>query len=280
MDKLVSIIIPTYNRAPQLRRALESITRQQEFPPEEVEVIVVDDCSTDGTWDSLISGWVIPQRLPGLRITHTHRQSGSPVIPRNIGCRMARGEYLATLDSDDTWDSRKLTIQLQWMDITGAAISYTDAHIHYPDGRRELWSKTSTCHSGRVFPYLIRKNFMPTSTVVIRRDIWEQYGPMDISLDVSHDWDLWLKVAHEYEVHFIDAPLCTLYLLEGSVISQIHRRRVESRQVVQKWMPHVDGMWYRKVLLYYYLMEVFDILPRSWQQWLRDRWYNQARFLK
>jgi len=271
---VVSVILPTYNRVDRLAVAMASVKRQT-F--EDWELIIVDDCSTDNT-KQVISSW----KYTDDRIRHleTRKNSGSPVIPRNLGCGHAFGKYLAFLDSDDSWRKEKLETQVGYLEATGEAFSYHDLLVRYEDRRSSVfWSKMSTCHSGEVFPFLLKKNFVPTSSVVIRKDVYDKYGPMDMSLDISHDWDLWLKVAFEYQLHFIpDILVGTLDIHSGTVISEAHKRRKESRRVVKRWTPYVDGMWYRKIMLYYYVMEIFDILPYSWQQRIRARWYKQERY--
>jgi hypothetical protein len=151
-------------------------------------------------------------------------------------------------------------------------ITYLDSPL------RERWSNLSACHSGEVFNFLLRKNFIPTSSVIIRTDIYYKYGPMDLSLTIAHDWDLWLKIAFENPIVFTDGPLGRLLMHKDSVIWKVHKRRRESRRIIRRWLPYVDGMWYRKVVLYYYLMEIFDILPEEWQCRLRRWWYSREKY--
>ncbi len=99
-----------------------------------------------------------------------------------------------------------------------------------------------------------------------------------MSLEISHDWDLWLRIAHENNIHYINSVLGTLNLHEGSVITEIHKRRKECRKIIKKWVQYVDGIYYRKVMLYYYLMEIFDILPKKIRKSIRSAWYRRDKY--
>lgn len=275
MKPLVSIITPTFNRVDMLGAAINSV-KNQTF--QDWELVVVDDCSTDNTIQVATSHQATDPRIRYLR---TRKNSGSPVIPRNWGVREAKGKYVAFLDSDDLWHHEKLATQVGYLEVIGEVFSYHDIVVKYVDrgGESEVWSKMSTCHSGSVFPHLLRKNFIPTSSVLIRKYAYLHHGGMDMSFDISHDWDLWLRVAFENDLHFIPDILAgTLVIHHGSVISEVHKRRRESRRVIRKWLPYVDGLYYRKVMLYYYLMEVIDLFPTFIQERLRGWWYEQERY--
>lgn len=270
-NPLVSIVIPVFNRPREIMRAMDSVYVQT---LKDYEIIIVDDYSTDKT-----SEWLEDLYRMGADywLFRTGKNSGSPVIPRNYGVRQARGQYVAFLDSDDWWHPNKLEAQVGFMQVTGGVLSFHDLIVEYPT-YNEQWSRMSTPFDGRdAWHFLLKKNFIPTSSVMMVR---EYYQPMDMSLDVSHDWDLWLKIAYEYPIYYLGEVLGVLTMGDGSVITEVHKRRKESRRVIRRWMQQADGMWYRKVMLYYYLMELFDILPRSWQGRIRARWYNQKKYLK
>ena len=273
---LVSIITPTFNRVDMLGAAINTVKNQT---LKDWEMVVIDDCSTDNTAQVVGSHQVTDNRITYYGFS---KNSGSPVVPRNKGVALAKGKYVAFLDSDDLWHPEKLATQVGYLETIGECFSYHDILVKYVDreGRDSgVWSKMSTCHSGPVFTHLLRKNFVPTSSVLITKEAYLRYGGMDMSLDISHDWDLWLRVAFENDIHFIPDILAgTLLIHWSSVISEVHKRRRESRRVIRKWLPYVDGMYYRKVMLYYYLMEVVDILPTFVQERLRAWWYEQSHY--
>ncbi len=271
---LVSVIIPTYNRVFDLVTAIRSVLNQtfRDF-----EILIVDDNSTDNTREVVASLRRVDRRI---MYGGMARNSGSPVNPRNTGCANSRGKYLAFLDSDDAWEPDKLEIQVGYLEVTGEVFSYHNVLVKYSDlGEDELWSRMSTCFSGEVFEVLLRKNFVSTSSVLMRKSVYNEFGPMDWRFTVSHDWDLWLKIASKYQFHYIPDILGgTLSVHRGSVISEAHKRRVESRTIVRKWKDSVNKRWYYKIMLYYYLMEVFDVLPGFAKKGLRAWWYEQERY--
>jgi len=274
----ISIIMPVYNAQDSIVKAIESIQRQT-F--QDWELIIVDDGSTDNT-RSLIKEKVVKEKGRIISINRI-KNSGSPVIPRNQGVKWTLGKYLCFLDGDDYWFEDKLEAQLGYMKTVGAVFCYHDLKVYFIDEnqnpvREELWSQTAAPHDGHVFDFLLRKNFTPTSSIMMRKSLWEGYGPMDISLDVSHDWDLWLKIAFANQITCLNEVLGVLIRKEGTVIGDSHKRRKESRKVINRWVSYMDGMWYRKIMLYYFVMEIFDILPGSWQRWIRKIWYGQKRY--
>ena len=109
-NKLVSIITPCYNAASVLSETIGSV-RAQTYG--EWEMLVVDDCSTDGS-DKIAQEYA--RRDPRIRYLKTERPSGSPTVPRNLGLEAARGEYVAFLDADDLWLPEKLEEQVRFLE--------------------------------------------------------------------------------------------------------------------------------------------------------------------
>ena len=125
----ISVITPTHNGAQYLRQALDSVLGQsfQDF-----EHIIVDDCSTDGSWDLLqkLGGdypWLKPVRL---------EQNAGPIVARNRAIEMAQGRFLAFLDVDDFWLPHKLKKQIEFMLSNGCALSFSDYRFVSEDGKR------------------------------------------------------------------------------------------------------------------------------------------------
>ena len=189
---LVSVVIPTYNRAALLREAVASVLRQCYAP---LELIVVDDGSTDATVACL-------RPLRELRIVRQDH-TGMPGQARNAGARVARGEYLAFLDSDDLWLPHKLAVQVAAAVAAGDAINHT----------RERWLRGARVvaqrgqrhrRSGDLFADSLRKCIIGPSTVLLRRAAFEEAGGFREDLEIAEDYELWLRLTACHRVGYVD----------------------------------------------------------------------------
>ena len=189
---LVSVVIPTYNRAALLREAVASVLSQSYAP---LELIVVDDGSTDATAAFLKSC----QAARLIRQDHT----GMPGQARNAGARVARGEYLAFLDSDDLWLPHKLAVQVAAAQTAGYAITHT----------RERWVRSGRVvsqrgqrhrRSGDLFMDSLRKCIIGPSTVLLRRAVFAAVGGFREDLEIAEDYELWLRLTAHYPVGYVE----------------------------------------------------------------------------
>jgi glycosyltransferase involved in cell wall biosynthesis len=190
----VSVIVPTYNRAQDLRRCLESLVRQT---LRDFEVIVCDDGSTDGTRE------VVDAYRERLSLTfHWAENYGGPARPRNAGLQLARADYVAFLDSDDWWAAGKLEQSLRRLNA-GADIIYHDLYMVRSLQQRFYLRRVRTRPlAAPVFEDLLRHgNTVPNSSVVVRRDLMKKVGGFseDRSLIAWEDYDAWLRLARVTE---------------------------------------------------------------------------------
>jgi glycosyltransferase involved in cell wall biosynthesis len=187
---LVSVVIPTFNRAQDLRRCLDSLVAQS-F--KKFEVLVCDDGSTDNS-ESVAQEYCA--RLD-LRF-ETAENFGGPARPRNRGISLARGSYVAFLDSDDWWAPEKLTLSVERLE-KGAEVVYHDMflarHIgqeHFPD------QLVSSEPRSTMFDSLLCCGMsIPNSSVVVRKELLERIGGIseDTSLISVEDYDTWVRIA-------------------------------------------------------------------------------------
>ena len=195
----VSVVIPNYNRGPLLRAAVASALDSGDV---EVEVLVCDDGSSDGSKDVVREiGDERVRWLPGAR-------SGGPAGPRNRGIRAAGGEWVAFLDSDDTWVRGKLAAQLDEIDASGATACATNANRCLP-GREEP--------VGTLYPLLpptitladqLSANLVVTSSVLVSTAKVREAGgfPERPSRTIYEDYALWLRLAQLGPICALDAP--------------------------------------------------------------------------
>ena len=196
----ISLIIPTYNRCSLLKRALDSVFEQSRKPD---EIIVVDDGSTDNTAEMLAD------EFPQLSII---RQSNKGVCAaRNAGIQQAQGEWIALLDSDDTWQAEKLAIQLGALQQSpGTKVCHTE-EIWIRKGVRVNAMHKHKKAGGWIFKQCLPLCAMSPSSIMIHRSVFDDVGLFDESLPACEDYDLWLRISAKYPVLFIDQPLINKY---------------------------------------------------------------------
>jgi glycosyltransferase involved in cell wall biosynthesis len=189
MNPLVSIIIPTYNRAKDLKRALQSVFGQT-FT--NWEIVVVDNHSVDNT-DSLIKSF----NNQNIKLFKIHNE-GIISASRNLGLKHALGEYIAFLDSDDWWLPKKLEESIKYM-IQGADIVYHDLfYVTKPD-QSFNWRRVRgrKLKSPIFYDLLVNGNALPNSSVVVRKKLLKEIKGLSEDKDIvsSEDYDAWLRIA-------------------------------------------------------------------------------------
>jgi len=189
---LISVIIPTFNRRDFLVAAVDSVVSQT-FG--DFELIVVDDGSTDGTGD-------VMARYAD-RVIYVVQENRGVSAARNHGIDLARGEYISFLDSDDLWMPTKLEKQVKFFQgHPSAQVCYTD-ELWIRRGRQVNPRKRHAKHSGWIYAHCLPLCIISPSSVCLRREVLDTVGYFDPELPVCEDYDLWLRVAARYPVHFI-----------------------------------------------------------------------------
>jgi glycosyltransferase involved in cell wall biosynthesis len=207
---LISVIIPSHNRASTLPRALDSVLAQTE-PAH--EIIVVDDGSQDET-SSLLT-----RRYPDCRYLYQPNRGVSSA--RNLGIAQARGEWIALLDSDDAWLPDKLALQAEALEqYPGLRICHTE-EIWIRNGVRVNPMRKHAKQGGRIFQRCLPLCVISPSSVVLHKRLFEEYGDFDTRLPACEDYDLWLRLCAHEEVLFIEQPLTVKY---GGHADQLSRR--------------------------------------------------------
>lgn len=202
---LVSVIIPTRNRAALLARALDSVFAQKGLGEQfDLEVIVVDDGSKDSTPDVVREyGQVQYVRLS------THRGvSGT----RNVGIEASRGAFICFLDDDDIWLPRRLKLQIPAFEYHPEAGAVYSQVFHTQSGK--AYPEPSRAVSGWIFNALLSGNCMCTNSVLIRREALEKTGYFDEGLSSYEDWDMWLRLSFHFPFVFVPG-LAGVYLVSS-----------------------------------------------------------------
>lgn len=205
-----SVVIPSYNRAGLLPRALDSILLQL-HPPR--EIIVVDDGSCDAT------ARLLRERYPTVRY-HYQRHAGVSAA-RNTGIGLARSRWIALLDSDDAWAPDKLREQAAAIRANdGARLVHTN-EIWIRNGARLRQKRRHRKYGGRIFEYCLPRCVISPSSSVLRADVFDDVGWFDESLKACEDYDLWLRICAAEPVLFVDQPLVVKF---GGHADQLSRR--------------------------------------------------------
>ncbi|HJX30341.1 MAG TPA: glycosyltransferase family 2 protein [Thermodesulfobacteriota bacterium] len=244
----VSVIIPTYNRAHLLSRAIKSALDQtfQDF-----EIIIVDDASTDDT-DKLVASFH-DSRIRYIQ----HEKNHGGGAARNSAIKQAQGDYLAFLDSDDEWLPDKLEKQMKLFNGTSKKIGLVAAGA--VDIRNQIpYAYYIPKFRGDIFKRILIENCVGlTAIAVVRKECLDKAGLFDESLRGSEDWDLWIRIVQHYDVDFTPEILLRYYPQADSMIRH-----------------HADGVdAHRKIFKKYY--HLFKTLPPPYRA---ARYYHEGFF--
>jgi glycosyltransferase involved in cell wall biosynthesis len=254
----VSVIIPLYNCAPYVADAVRSVLAQ---PVPDLEVIVVDDGSTDGGADTLAQF--------GGRIRVLTQENSGAAAARNHGLREARGDLIAFLDADDWWLPNRLPAQLAALEtFPDAGLVFSDFMIvdldgHVTRARRGIVEKYNVpkdgaevrfeglfahkarltvaggsmdAYAGPIAPLLFRGNLINTCSVLIRREALKRCGEFDPTLSTEEDFDLWLRVARDFPFVYVDEPLLAFRRRPGQLT------RADQSEVILRNVARVTEM--------------------------------------
>lgn len=212
---LVSVIIPAWNAERYVREAVDSALAQTYRP---VEVIVVDDGSTDGTKAAL------EPYIQKKKIHYIHQSNKGLSGARNTGIRVSRGTFIALLDADDVFFPEKIEEQVRHLkEHLDCDVSYCDL-FHFWDGEPKLLKLRYKYYSGsEVLLHLIEGSFIAPLSVMLRRSVFERFGYFDENLRRSEDLDFWFRLAHG------GAQICFL----PKRLAKLRMRKVENLQGVE-----------------------------------------------
>lgn len=205
----ISVVIPSYNRAHTLDRALLSVINQH-YPA--LEIIVVDDGSNDRS-EELIA------RYPQVRLIQQPNKGVS--VARNTGIQAASHEWIAFLDSDDEWLPEKLELIRQAQQNYPSYRFFHSNEIWIRNGIRVNQMNKHQKYGGDIFAYCLPLCVISPSAAVIHNSVFESVGLFNEDLPACEDYDLWLRICHLYPVFYLEQPLIRKY---GGHQDQLSRR--------------------------------------------------------
>ncbi|NQT33163.1 MAG: glycosyltransferase family 2 protein [Candidatus Omnitrophica bacterium] len=252
MSKLISIIIPTYNRAAMIKRAIESVLVQDY---DNMEVIVVDDASKDNTPE-------VVRSVEDPRLIYIRRpENKGAAAARNTGMRQATGEYIAFLDSDDEYIPGKLGEQVKAFEKLDPVPGLVFTNYWAVGARKELkipeHVSSGYVDTSKVFPASIFCN--PPSSWMVTKSVVADDGLFDEGLWTMEDIDLFARITRKYPAYFIKEPLMIKHVhscKKGSVPDKYAEKTGE--RILEKWLPEMRRD--RKFLVRFYCMMGKDMM--------------------
>ena len=202
-----SVIIPLYNKAPYIRKALESVLAQTYA---DYELIIIDDGSTDGSAE--IAEAILQDPASRLIASSPHRlirQANSGVsAARNNGVAQAQGDYIAFLDADDWWEPTYLERMAQLIEDYPEAGLYACNYVYYKPGKTHVALDIPTGYINYPKAYY-EGGAMPvwTGAAIMPRAVFDEMGGFPVGIKLGEDFLLWAKIALQYPVAFLNEPL-------------------------------------------------------------------------
>lgn len=230
--RLISVVIPVHNRADLIAPALDSVFIQTYRP---LELIVVDDGSSDGTSD-VVRDWINAHADAdqfSARLIAQEKAGGNAA--RNRGIAESKGEFIAFLDSDDRWLAEKLQKQIVKFDDPAAGGVYCGVqHIDLATGS-VLESSSRDYPSGWLLDQLlVRDVTAQTSAFIVRRSVFDQVGVFDVNLPARQDWDMWIRLASAYKIDAVPEALVQYGEHSGSRTATDPMREIRAYDAIRK----------------------------------------------
>lgn len=195
MDNIVSVIIPTFNRAWTLKNAVDSVLLQ-DYP--NIEIIVIDDGSTDNTRELL--------KEYQNKILVLRQENSGVSAARNFGIKESKGEFIALLDSDDAWEKEKISCQVEFFMKNPEAMICQTEEIWIRNGKRVNPKIKHKKPSGMIFEPSLNLCLVSPSAVMMKRELFDLKGYFNEEFIVCEDYDLWLRISSSLPIFLIDKP--------------------------------------------------------------------------
>lgn len=230
MKKLVSIITPAYNASKTLNETFESVLSQTY---DAWEWIVINDCSKDDTKDVLENLAKKDSRVVVVNLD----KNGGAANARNVGIKLAKGEYIAFLDADDAWKNNKLEKQINFMEENGYDFTFSNYDVKYPDGKIILFAPK---HDFVTYKMLLKTNCIGCLTVMYNcKNLGKKYIPMDATKREDHAY--WLDITKSgTKAYRLNESLACYRVGEGSVSSkkfQMFKYQYKMYRIHEKFNP-------------------------------------------
>lgn len=222
---LISVVIPVYNGEKTIRQTIESVINQT-FS--NFELIVIDDGSQDSTLD-------IVRSISDSRLKVFSFPNAGLAASRNRGIQLASGDYISFIDADDLWTGDKLEAQLKaLLDNPQAAVAFSWTDCIDESGQFSRRGNYSTV-SGNVYAQLLLTDFIENgSNLLIRSEAFKKVSYFNESLPAAEDWEMWLRLAANYEFVVVPSPQVLYRLSTTSMSANVVRQEAACLQVIDQ----------------------------------------------
>ncbi|MHA1381845.1 MAG: glycosyltransferase family 2 protein [Candidatus Helarchaeota archaeon] len=255
---MISVIIPTYNRAKLLPRAIRSVLNQTY---ENFEIIIIDDASKDNTQEVVNS--FSDRRIKYICL---YERVGVAAA-RNIGIKTSEGKFLTFLDSDDEWHPMKLKAQIDAINRFDKEIGiiYTSTLRKYDDKQYAIPSNKVKKKEGYLFRNMILGRYLvPTPSALVKKICFEKCGYFDENLRVLEEWDLWIRMSKFFKLGYINKPMTFSYYTPSSLSTHRELFALGIWKIIKKhfkdFIIRPDALFlaiYRMIRLYFgYLLYI------------------------
>lgn len=225
----ISVNIPCFNSSVFINQTLESVLGQTY---RDFEVIVMDDGSTDDTKSKV-------HAFRDGRIKYFYKANEGLAGTRNRGIAASTGEYIAFLDHDDLWTPQKLEAQMAILERDrDVGLVFSDAHV-LKDGKKERATYFDRCKPkrGSIFEDLLLEssNFIPLSSVMMRRNVFDEIGCFKTEFKIGEEYELFLRAADRYRFDYVDEPLAVIRMHEGNFSARKEIFVKEAFDILEFW---------------------------------------------
>lgn len=272
--------MPVFNAQAYIRESIKSVLTQT-FS--DLELLIVDDGSTDDTATIIRKQYQLPN-------IHFFQQTNQgPSAARNLALRHAQGAFIAFLDADDVWQPKKLEQQLSLFTNSRVGVVYGNAIFFGTtiEGQDNFFAVNQPAR-GKITFALLKKNFVPMLTAVIRADILHELVGFDPNLRAAEDYDLWLRASLLTEFDYIENPIAK-YRIHSTAITQESSLMWQSEMMAlwKMWQqPHQLLNHHKKIILANRLATLADKISTInrpfakkvfWKVWNRSSWRSWPR---